>query len=194
MEILHGVLRSPAMAKHAFFYFRDPAYLDHLPKDANPADFRSENADHAERLRQLKARIRASGLPVRENYADPKALGQLVLADFTALIDRIYPEGSQPNPLNREAMDQDFYAASRERPTSAAKLISTRWTGTGPATGSSRWCLANREWASRRCRPTGRLTGGSRTRRAVTGSMRRGRLDRIPVADPFHRRRAKAVR
>jgi hypothetical protein len=163
------------MAEHAFFYFRDPAYLDHLPKVANPADFRSENADQAERLRQLKARIRASGLSVRENYADPKALGQLVLADFTALSDRLYPEGSQPSPLDREAMDQDFYAASLERPTSAAKLISTRWTGTGPAKGSPWWCLANREWASRRCWPTGRSTGGSGTRRAATGSIRNGK-------------------
>jgi len=115
IEILHGVLRNPAMAEHAFFYFRDLGYLDRLPKGANPTDFRSATADQVERLRQLKARIRASGFPVRENYSDPKALGQLVLADFTALIDQLYPEGSQPSPLHREAIDQDFYAASRQR-------------------------------------------------------------------------------
>ena len=28
MEILHGVLRNPRMEDHAFFYFRDPAYVD----------------------------------------------------------------------------------------------------------------------------------------------------------------------
>jgi tetratricopeptide (TPR) repeat protein len=115
MEILHGVLRNPAMAEHAFFYFRDPAYLDCLPENTNHADFRSENADQVEKLGRLKARIRESGFPVRENYSDPKALGQLVLADFTVLIDRLYPEGSQPSPLERDAMDQDFYAASRAR-------------------------------------------------------------------------------
>ena len=27
LEILHGVLNNPAMADHAFFYFRDPAYV-----------------------------------------------------------------------------------------------------------------------------------------------------------------------
>ena len=27
LEILHGVLNNPDMAEHAFFYFRDPAYI-----------------------------------------------------------------------------------------------------------------------------------------------------------------------
>ena len=40
LEILHGVLRSPDMAEHAFFYFRDPDYLNHLPVGSDPADFR----------------------------------------------------------------------------------------------------------------------------------------------------------
>ena len=31
MEVLHGVLNDPAMAGNAFFYFRDPAYIDQLP-------------------------------------------------------------------------------------------------------------------------------------------------------------------
>src|SRR5207302_2014913 len=89
--------------------------LDRLPADANPADFRCETAEQAERLRQLKARIKAGGFPVHEDYADPAALGQLVLADFTALINRLYPEDSQPSPLDREAMDQEAFAASRAR-------------------------------------------------------------------------------
>ena len=33
LEILHGVLRDPAMADHAFFYFRDPAYVEGKPPD-----------------------------------------------------------------------------------------------------------------------------------------------------------------
>ena len=28
MEVLHGVLNDPDMANHAFFYFRDPAFLE----------------------------------------------------------------------------------------------------------------------------------------------------------------------
>jgi hypothetical protein len=30
LEILHGVLNNPDMAEHAFFYFRDPQYLQNL--------------------------------------------------------------------------------------------------------------------------------------------------------------------
>jgi len=115
IEILHGVLRNPAQAEHALFYFRDPAYLERLPPGTNPTDFRSENSAQAEQLRRLKTGIRLSGCAVQENYADPKTLGQLVLADFTDLIERLYPEGSQPSSLDRECIDQNSYAAYRER-------------------------------------------------------------------------------
>ena len=43
LEILHGVLNNPGMADHAFFYFRDPAYLERLPAGENPADFAGES-------------------------------------------------------------------------------------------------------------------------------------------------------
>ena len=33
LEILHGVLNDPAMASHAFFYLRDPAYAEGLPPE-----------------------------------------------------------------------------------------------------------------------------------------------------------------
>ena len=56
-----------------------------------------------------------SQFPVRENYPDPKALGELVLADLTKVINENWPEGSQPDPLDREAMDHEAYAQSRER-------------------------------------------------------------------------------
>jgi nephrocystin-3 len=52
---------------------------------------------------------------VRENYPDPKTLGELVLADLTKVIKELWPEGSQPDPLDREAMDHEAYAQSRER-------------------------------------------------------------------------------
>ena len=86
LEILHGVLDEPAMADHAFFYFRDPAYKTPATVDAGaPGD--------QEKLAALKARIRQSGLPVHENYANPRELGQLVLDDFTQVIDRLFPAG-----------------------------------------------------------------------------------------------------
>ena len=115
LEILHGVLRNPAMAGHAFFYFRDRAWLDQLPPGARPEDFVSEDAASADKLWQLKQLIRASGLPVREDYPAPAALGELVLADLTAIINARWPEGSQLDPLDREALDHEAYAQSRER-------------------------------------------------------------------------------
>ncbi|MBN2131662.1 MAG: DUF4062 domain-containing protein [Sedimentisphaerales bacterium] len=115
LEILHGVLRNPAMAGHAFFYFRDPAWLAHLPAGARREDYISEDATSADKLRELKRQIRTSGLPVREDYPSPAALGDLVLADLTAVINRRWPEGSQPDPLDREALDHAAYARSRER-------------------------------------------------------------------------------
>jgi len=126
LEILHGVLRNPAMAGHAFFYFRDPAYVNSVP-ESDRKDFTAENAEDAEKLLKLKKGIRESGLLVRENYPTPETLGSLVLADLTAVIDRLFPEGSQPDPLTREALDHAAYARSRERvyvgrPESFARL------------------------------------------------------------------------
>lgn len=114
LEMLHGALNDPAMAGHAYFYLRDPAYLDSLPEE-DRQEFRSASAEDEDRLNRLKERIRKSGLPVRDNYADPTALGELVLADLTAVIDQRFPEGSLPDPLNREALDHAAYARSRER-------------------------------------------------------------------------------
>jgi hypothetical protein len=57
------------------------------------------------KLTALKDQIRDSVFPVRENYQDARELGEWVLSDLAAIIDRLYPEGSQPDPLDREAAD-----------------------------------------------------------------------------------------
>jgi tetratricopeptide (TPR) repeat protein len=112
LEIVHGVLRDPAMAEHAFFYLRDPAYIDTLPGGEREA-WREVSAERVDKLTALKERIRQSGFPVREDYRDPRALGELVLQDFTALIDRLFPEDSIPDPLDREAAQHEAFARSR---------------------------------------------------------------------------------
>jgi nephrocystin-3 len=129
LEILHGVLNNPEMAEHAFFYFRDPAYIEHLPA-GEQAEYReaptkeeiskygAEDADRRAEIRRnklaaLKERIRASGFSLTENYKDPEALGERVLQDLTGLINRLYPEGAQPSPLDREAAEHEAFAASR---------------------------------------------------------------------------------
>ncbi len=115
MEIYHGVLNNPEMRTHAFFYFRDPAFIDSLPTERQ-RDFRSENDEHAEKLRKLKNRVRSSGLPVRENYRydDLDAWGQQVLEDLSAAIQGEHPaDAPQPDPLDAERAYHDFFIETR---------------------------------------------------------------------------------
>ena len=131
LEILHGVLRNPEMADNAYFYFRDPAYIYTFPDDQQ-ADFRehptrqeiedlgSEEAERRakerrQKLKALKDKIHDSGFPVRENYRDPKELGELVLRDLTEVINRLFPEEEVPDPLDREAAEHEAFAESRRR-------------------------------------------------------------------------------
>jgi tetratricopeptide (TPR) repeat protein len=107
LEIICGVLRNPEMAEHAFFYFRDPS------ASAAPPLAPETHPDSAEKLAALKDQIRKSGFPVRENYRSAQALGEFVLADFTRLIDRLFPEAAPPNPLDREAALHEAFAESR---------------------------------------------------------------------------------
>jgi nephrocystin-3 len=103
LEIIHGVLKNPEMAEHALFFFRDPGYINYIP-EKDRKDYITENTADAEKLRQLKDRIRRSGMPVYENYADPKALAAAIRVHFIALIDRLYPEEELPTPLTHETI------------------------------------------------------------------------------------------
>jgi tetratricopeptide (TPR) repeat protein len=105
LEILHGVLNNPAMAGHAFFYFRDPSYAD----DTEP-----ESEANAARLTALKNRIRVAKIPVHENYTDPKSFGELVESDLGEAIDREFPK-IRLDPLDQEAADHEQYAEDRRR-------------------------------------------------------------------------------
>jgi tetratricopeptide (TPR) repeat protein len=149
LEILHGVLRDRSMAGHAFFYLRDPAYADSRPADqfretATPEEIAEHGPKEAQRraaerrakLAALKQQVRESGLPVREGYADPRTLGELVLADLTAVIENLYPAGSEPDPLAREAAEHEAFAASRSRVyigrPEYAKTLNAHAAGDGP--------------------------------------------------------------
>jgi tetratricopeptide (TPR) repeat protein len=129
LEILHGVLKNPEMATHAFFYFRDPAHIDTLPAGQQPEFREGPTPEQIERfgketaerraeerrrkLAALKERVRASKFTVRENYRDPQELGRLVLDDLTGVIDALFPEEQKPDPLDREAAEHGAFAASR---------------------------------------------------------------------------------
>ena len=93
LEILHGVLRNPSMAEHAFFYLRDPAYVQTVPEEQRSiyeevitsdvlecfgqAEVERRLVERKRKLQLLKDKIRGSGFPFRENYLDSKALGRI---------------------------------------------------------------------------------------------------------------------
>jgi tetratricopeptide (TPR) repeat protein len=140
LEILHGALENAAAAEHAFFYFRDPAYAASLPPDQAAACV--ETGELPARLADLKDRIRKSHTEgnlkhaPRETYPDPKGLGVLVKRDLHSVIDRLFPEGSQPDDLSRDRAEHAAFARSRahvyvERPDDLARL-DAHFAGGGP--------------------------------------------------------------
>jgi len=108
LEILHGVLNNPEMAGRAFFYFRDSVW-----SQKQDDVYASEGVSEKQKLLILKDRIRSSGFPVVENYPDPEMLAERVREDLWRLIDNEFPAGSEPVPLDREALDHATFAASR---------------------------------------------------------------------------------
>ncbi|MBM4286409.1 MAG: tetratricopeptide repeat protein, partial [Deltaproteobacteria bacterium] len=114
LEILHGVLNNPDMAQRSYFYFRDRAYLDTLPPEQR-GDFLSEAPDAQAKLARLKDRIRQSGLPLKEDYPDPRTVGQWILTDLWEAIDQAFPAEEVPDPLAREAAEHEAFALSRAK-------------------------------------------------------------------------------
>jgi len=116
LEILHGVFSEEQMHGQAYFYFRDPKYLESVP-DGKRQDFISESDEASEKLVKLKQKIQIAHnekiCELREDYANPEQLGEWILEDFTALIDRLYPKDQILDPLDQEAMRHEAYAQSR---------------------------------------------------------------------------------
>jgi tetratricopeptide (TPR) repeat protein len=112
LEILHGVLNAPDVASRSFFYFRDPGYAQ-----AHGGDYPPEAPANAACQGALKQRVRAicqaKHIPLREGYANPRALAALVLADLTAAIDAEFPADRVPDVWTREDRDHEAYAKSR---------------------------------------------------------------------------------
>ncbi len=119
LEIIYGVLREPQMHQRAFFYFRDPHYLDCLPPGSNRADFESESPAAKAMLEQLKQTIRHARdeqiCHLRENYSDPRQLAKLVLEELKTAIEEQFPVEQVPDPLTREASDHEAFAEIRRR-------------------------------------------------------------------------------
>lgn len=109
LEILHGVLNDPEAAGHALFYLRDPAWLETV---ADPDAYVEDTEAGRAALDDLRERVRTSGHPARD-FADPVALGDQVLADLTALIERLYPDPTPPDAAERDNADHDAFATTR---------------------------------------------------------------------------------
>ncbi len=107
MEIIHGVLANPAMAGHAFFYFRD--------RDGTPDEFIDADANAVQKLEGLKQRIRQSDFPVREGFSSPTELGEWLEADLRKAIETVFLEREVPTPLDLERRSHAAFAASRTR-------------------------------------------------------------------------------
>ena len=105
LEIVHGVLRDPATAEHAYFYIRDAGHETEEATDGAE--------DRREKLDELKHRIRASGKPVRGPYGTPEELGRLVRDDLAAVIDRLYPPGVEEDPRDAQIRQHEAYALER---------------------------------------------------------------------------------
>lgn len=112
LEILHGVLNDPKMTDRSYFYFRDPAYAR-----TRGGDFLPESVEMGKKQSDLKERIRktcaAKDIPLYEGYKDPQELAKLVLEQFTQVIEELFPENEIPDPLDKEAAEQEAFAASR---------------------------------------------------------------------------------
>ena len=106
------------------FKILDPIHLQNFIEVPWREDIERYGLDEAQKrvgernlkLKALKKRIRESELlPLRENYRDYHQLGEWVLKDFTLIINHFFPEGSQPDSLQREALEHAAFASSRAR-------------------------------------------------------------------------------
>ncbi len=100
MEFVHALFASSSgEPSGAFFYKR------------NADDALS---DDAERIASLVDRIRTADRPFRE-FKSIEALGEMVRGDLVGLIDREWPSGKAPSPLEMERRAHAAFAASRVR-------------------------------------------------------------------------------
>ena len=142
MEIVYGALNDPGAGAHGFIYTRDPAWVTTRPleEQAILGEFERDDeiatlgrpgaaaaaAARRERLEDLKRKVREAGR-LTWQYPNPKALGERVLADFTAMIDEIYPADAVTDALTRDADAHRAFATAQtpglvQRPALARQL------------------------------------------------------------------------
>jgi len=83
----------------AFYYTRDSQYLDTVEDTAIRGALQSEGLLARERLSHLKAKLRLSNVPIRENYANPEEFATLALGDLTTKIVEDFPHDATQEML-----------------------------------------------------------------------------------------------
>ena len=76
----------------AFYYFRDPRYLELIEESQHRKGFQSEGLLARERLSNMKTRLEMEGVPVRHNYASPEDVANRILQDLTEQIALDFPQ------------------------------------------------------------------------------------------------------
>ena len=162
LEILHGVLNHPRPDGHAHFYLRDPAWVAALPEDQR-ALYLEADPEGAARLEALRQRVRqlgdgtAGALVHVADYGSPAELGERVLADFEALIDRLFPASAVPSAAEwatavHRAFGRARFGLHVPRPALAAALTAAGSpllvTGEAGAGASSLVTTWAEEWAA----------------------------------------------
>jgi tetratricopeptide (TPR) repeat protein len=125
LEFQHGALRCPALSRRAFFYFRtrDSSHpLNGNPENRGddqrpPEDNESQSSNNVQTadLERLKRQVRLSGLPLRDGYSDPKALGELVFQDLECAIREDFPETNIDHSILAARRPHETYARARTR-------------------------------------------------------------------------------
>jgi tetratricopeptide (TPR) repeat protein len=111
IEILHGVLSDPAAAKRAFFFERDPAWLDELSAEER-GQYAADTDEARAMLADLKVRIRASGATVTQ-YHHPQDIGVAVQSTFgVALLER-FPADEAPDAFTQALRLHASFARER---------------------------------------------------------------------------------
>ena len=117
LEVLHALFPVGQMTsekdrqatiERALFYFREPKYVDTVPEKERKY-YLENNPEKIQKQKALKQRIRDQGCCITA-YQKPADLKELVLEHLWALIDKAYPEGSQPTDFEQENLEQDAFA------------------------------------------------------------------------------------
>lgn len=116
LEICHGVLNNKEMKGLAHFYLRDPEVSNQIESDlSEQPNYQPEPPIAKDKLNALKERIDKSGYPVTKDYPDAKAVGQSILDDLWAAIDKRFPETETPSALEQERLEHEAFAEVRRK-------------------------------------------------------------------------------